>query len=112
MSSNFSNASAITPTPGNAWTEISDDERLELARKTLALYPAATKDILDVTGVKRDGQVIVTFLEPVGPEERGTVLLDFEEYMKEAIDQGLTVWLEPLGDRNSLRNLRGIEVKA
>ena len=44
--------------------------------------------------------------------KRGPLLLDFEVFLKEAIDPGLVVWLEPLGDRNSLRNLRGIEVKA
>jgi hypothetical protein len=32
--------------------------------------------------------------------------------LKAHIDDALTVWLEPLGDRNSLRNLRGIEVKS
>jgi hypothetical protein len=35
-----------------------------------------------------------------------------EDYLKESIDAGLVVWLEPFGDRNSLRNLRGIEVKS
>jgi len=42
--------------------------------------------------------------------ERGPFLLDLEDYLRE-IDQALVVWLQPLGDRNSLRNLRGIEVK-
>jgi hypothetical protein len=42
---------------------------------------------------------------------RGSLLLDFEECIKKNIDQGLTVWGEALGDKNSLRNLRGIEVK-
>ena len=37
---------------------------------------------------------------------------DLEAFLKESIDPGLVVWLEPLGDRSSLRNLRGIEVKS
>ena len=34
-----------------------------------------------------------------------------EEDLKLNIDKGLTVWCEPLGDKNSLRNLRGIKIK-
>jgi hypothetical protein len=37
--------------------------------------------------------------------------LDLEELFKKSVDQGITVWGEALGDKNSLRNLRGIEVK-
>ena len=36
---------------------------------------------------------------------------DGEEKLKEIIDAGLTVWLEPVGDRSKLRNLRGINFK-
>lgn len=112
MNSNLSYARTVTPTPGSAWLNLSDSERLDLAKKTLAASSLETKKILEVTAAKRDGQVIVNFLEPVGPDRRGTILLDLEEFLKGKIDQGLAVWLEPLGDRNSLRNLRGIEVKA
>jgi hypothetical protein len=43
--------------------------------------------------------------------ERGTFLLDLESLLKSQIDNGINIWLEPIGDKNSLRNLRGIEVK-
>lgn len=67
--------------------------------------------IVVVSEANVDGQIIVQLLTPMGPEKRGTILLDLEHELKESIDQGLTVWLEPLGDKSSLRNLRGIEVK-
>jgi len=112
MANNLQYANAITPTPTNEWLQMTDDERLILIKNTLALNPSATNKILVATAAKRDGQVIFTFLEPIGADRRGTVLLDIEEFLKEAIDPGLTVWLEPLGDRNTLRNLRGIEMKS
>ena len=31
--------------------------------------------------------------------------------MKADIDEGITLWLEPVGDKSKLRNLRGIELK-
>ena len=40
------------------------------------------------------------------------MLLDFEEELKKSIDQGITIWLEPVGDKSKLRNLRGITIKA
>ena len=40
---------------------------------------------------------------------RGIILLDLEEQLKKNIDQGLTVWLEPIGDKSKLRNLRGVK---
>ena len=40
---------------------------------------------------------------------RGILLLDLEDRIKKNIDKGLTVWLEPVGDKSKLRNLRGIK---
>ena len=34
-----------------------------------------------------------------------------EEKLKKEIDEGLTIWLEPVGDKSKLRNLRGIVIK-
>ncbi len=112
MNSNLCYANAVTPTPRKDWLQMSDEERLELVNGALASDPAGAIKILMVTEVRQDGQVIVKFLESIGADRRGTVLLDFEQFLKATIDPCLTVWLEPLGDRSSLRNLRGIEVKS
>ena len=44
--------------------------------------------------------------------ERGILLLDLEQLLKNKIDQGITIWLEPVGDKSKLRNLRGIKIKS
>ena len=108
-----SDAFSVTPTPGPTWVNNSDGGRVEILKNALTQSSNETtfKGKVEVIEAKKDGQVIVRFLEALGPERRGTVLLDLEEYLKRTVDRGLTVWLEPLGDRNSLRNLRGIEVK-
>ena len=31
--------------------------------------------------------------------------------MKESVDNAITIWLEPVGDKSKLRNLRGIKIK-
>lgn len=112
MNHMLSYANANTPTPGAAWLQLSDDERLALVRNAQDASKQAKYDILKIVAAKQDGQVIARLLEPVSADLRGTLLLDFEVLLKESIDPGLVIWLEPLGDRSSLRNLRGIEVKS
>ena len=38
------------------------------------------------------------------------LLLDIEEILKKTVDEGITVWLEAVGDKSKLRKLRGIEI--
>ncbi len=101
-----------TPTPSIIWQKLSDIERLCLIRQALDTWRPTSSAVLGIAAAKPDGQVIARFLEPVAAAERGTLLLDLEIFLKNTVDEGLMVWLEPLGDRNSMRNLRGIEVKA
>jgi len=65
---------------------------------------------INIVKVSDFGSVYVSFTDPVGPSKRGTLLLDLEELLKSEVDIGLNVWCQPIGDRNSLRNLRGIEI--
>ena len=112
MSSNLCYANTVTPTPGQAWCQLSDDERLSLVNKAMVGNTAFPSKTLTAVEAKQDGQVIIRLLDPVSADKRGTLLLDLEDFLKESVDAGLVVWLEPFGDRSSLRNLRGIEVKS
>lgn len=51
--------------------------------------------------------VEVELLEKIKPSERGKILLDLEDAFCE-INKNVRVWHTPLGDKNSLRNLRGV----
>lgn len=108
---NFEFANIATPTPGNSWLQLPDRERLRLVESALTANPPTRAGIIAIVDAKSDGQVIVSLREPVPADQRGTLLLDLEASLKESIDPALVVWLEPLGDKSSLRNLRGIEVK-
>lgn len=105
-------ANSETPKPSKIWRELSDSERKNFIDSVLATQMPSMIDILTVTSAKDDGQIIVKLANPLSADKRGTVLLDFETLLKDKIDPGLVVWLDTLGDRNSLRNLRGIEVKS
>lgn len=105
-------AKASTPSPGLEWRQLSDAERRARVMNALQAGTAALNGAVAIVAAKEDGQILVNLVESMSASKRGQLLLDLEEFLKKEIDPGLAVWLEPLGDRNSLRNLRGIEVKA
>ena len=110
MGGNLLHANVETPMPdGGMWA---DEEVLSTRERALVADKHHSGWLLVIVAAKDDGQVIVQLNEPLSAGDRGTVLLDFEGYIQSAPDGGVTVWVEALGDRNSLRNLRGIEVKA
>jgi hypothetical protein len=109
---NLKHAKANTPSPNLEWRQLSDAERLTRVMDTLRTETTDLNGMVVIAAAKEDGQIIVNLVEPMPARKRGSLLLDLEAFLKEAIDPSLAVWLEPLGDRNSLRNLRGIEVKA
>jgi len=53
--------------------------------------------------------VEVRILCALSPQERGHLLLDLEDSLC-ALDPSIRIWHTPLGDKNSLRNLRGVEL--
>lgn len=112
MSSNLCYARAETPTPGQSWSSMPEDERIALVNTTLRTKTAFSDKVLIAVEAKQDGQVIIRLHDSLSADKRGTLLLDMEDFLKKCIDSGLVVWLEPFGDRSSLRNLRGIEVKS
>ena len=103
-------AEVDTPLPGRSWTSMDDSSRLNSV--IVQLQARAEFSVITPTRTFTTGQVYVALNEPVGSSRRGGLLLDLEEYLKTSIDPALNIWCEPLGDKNSLRNLRGIEIKS
>ena len=65
---------------------------------------------IEIVRVLDSGAVYVRLLKDFSAATRGTFLLDFEDLAKRECEIGINVWLEPIGDRNSLRKLRGIRI--
>lgn len=123
---------AATPTlvPSPDWVDI-DDDILEYVKNKInciefiaycaAIFlendsylfrvaPATIQLEFNFISANKNGHVVIEILKPLSASIRGKLLLDFEEYLKSHVDPGITIWLAPLGDKNSLRNLRGIEM--
>ena len=103
-------ANADTPIPQKTWKLMSEIERIKLLNKQMG----KKQDYMSISIIKttESGQVLVQLDGKFSASERGVYLLDFERYLKDNIDQGINVWCETIGDKNSLRNLRGIQIKS
>ena len=102
-------ASENTPVTGNYWINFSDTQRVNAINEIINNNDSFKN--ITISRVHENGQVFVTLSENVNVAERGSLLLDFEEHIKIKLDEALNVWCEPLGDKNSLRKLRGIQIK-
>lgn len=102
--------SASTPTPlvDTEWVHYDNQTRLNQINKVLQGTNFA--ELVSPTRTLDDGQIYFSFNKPVSSSLRGIFLLDLEIFLKDKIDPGIIIWCEPIGDKNSLRNLRGIEI--
>lgn len=101
-------ANSESPKVGGAWASLDEEGRHHLAVD--ALSENSRFDMLRVVSARPDGQVFVASISPLAAGERGPLLRAAEAHLKDSVDPGLTIWCEPLGDKNSLRKLRGIQV--
>lgn len=102
-------ANVESPQTSVAWRALQSSQRV---KRVVDFCASRTKyRYIEVTRALPDGQVFVNLAEALSPSVRGSLLLDFESDLKSGVDQGLVVWCEPLGDKSTLRNLRGIEIR-
>lgn len=94
---------------GEKWNNLSPENQKEAVEKQLKNKNYF--DDFEVFSTSKDGQIVFKTKKSIPSNMRGMILLDLEEELKKNIDIGLTVWLEPVGDKSKLRNLRGIKIK-
>lgn len=106
---NKSIASKDSPIPLVKWITNSDQKKKELIRSEI--LNSKLLDEFEVISTDTNGNVILKIEKSIPAKERGILLLNVEKILKEKIDEALVIWLEPVGDKSKLRNLRGIEIK-
>ena len=97
------------PLPRKGWLEMPKDLRIT---SVMQILNSTEREILSVCGCEDNGYVYIEFKKPVPAGERGNFLLDVEMKLKTAIDNALSIWHLPQGDKSSLRKLRGVGVKS
>jgi hypothetical protein len=101
---------ADSPISSKEWKEKSKRDRIDQITKTIN-----TKKLFEnfeVIEADDNGQVILKIEKTIPASERGVLLLELEEVLKNSIEKSINLWLEPVGDKSKLRNLRGIKFKS
>jgi hypothetical protein len=102
----FSNVPS--PVPTDDWQSLTIGERIDFINKSIQDFSLSID--IDVVEANKGGQISVIINDTLSADERGPLLLGIEEFLKLNVDNGITVWHAPIGDKSSLRKLRGIEV--
>lgn len=95
-----------TPTPSAAWTASSSESRSSRVHR--ALSQDSRYAFLEVSRTLDDGSVFFFPDTRLAANTRGPTLRAVEVLLKRAVDESLTVWIEPMDDKNALRRLRGV----
>jgi hypothetical protein len=93
------------------WYNLNVDELAVKAVQIIEKFNDNCIHKLRFRSLSRDGNLLVAFITTPPASVRGSLLLDLEIDIKANLDIGVVVWHESLGDKNSLRKFRGIEVK-
>lgn len=104
----ISHAISPTPTVSDVWLNLPEEEKLIKINDVIARQHLASD--LFATRALKNGQVYLRFNQVLAASRRGEVLLSLELELKKSFDEGIVLWCEPIGDKNSLRKLRGIDV--
>jgi hypothetical protein len=99
-----------SPIPSNDWVSLSQEDKFSKLKNSLVKNKLESQ--FKIVRADESGGIFVELLTSPGTSKRGAALLDLEEIFKNEIDFGLTIWCEPLGDKNALRKLRGIQIKS
>jgi len=102
-------ANEDSPKVSSVWKNKTNEEKKESILKIL--IKSNYYETFQVIKADDNGQIILKTEKTIKASERGVMLLNLEYLIKESIDNGITLWLEPVGDKSKLRNLRGIKIK-
>jgi len=105
---NLSYANVDSSSTGKSWINMTKDKRVSLLESSIQLF--SPKIDINVIDANENGQVSILINSSIEINDRGEFLLNLEEHLKSTIDNGINIWHEAIGDKSSLRNLRGIEV--
>ena len=98
-----------TPLTGDLWKNFSENKRISLVEEIIKIEKKYND--FQVKSADSNGFVTIRIDRSIPANERGVMLLELEALIKKKIDDAISIWLEPVGDKSKLRNFRGINFK-
>lgn len=100
---------AETDQSSPSWQLLGRENQLSKIRASVDSHPQFGQAV-EVVDVGVGSQVVVVLKGSFSASRRGTLLLDLEAFLKQSLDKGISIWCQPIGDKSSLRKLRGITI--
>tara|TARA_B110000503_G_C6840729_1_gene286742 strand:+ start:181 stop:534 length:354 start_codon:yes stop_codon:yes gene_type:complete len=110
MKTLYENAVGETPQATSEWKKMPQKERMSLLGSAFNAFDVRFKNNLDLIFANDNGEVTFRFKSEPAVADRGEILMSLECVLKEKVFDFIYVSIEPLGDKNSLRRLRGIDI--
>jgi hypothetical protein len=108
---NLTFANANGPELSTQWVSLSETNRIEKIKFQLSEIDINWQSKYMVVSARDNGFVFFEFIKSIPVDERANYFLNIETYLCEKVEASITIWFAPVGDKSSLRNLRGIELK-
>jgi hypothetical protein len=108
---NLTYATVKSPETTSKWSTQSESDRIDQIRSIVQKKDASWNEKFNIISARKNGFVVFEFVKSIPVSERSKYLLDIESNLCEKLDSAITIWIAPVGDKSSLRKLRGIEVK-
>jgi hypothetical protein len=105
----YHNAVTETPKPDKVWLKMSNADREKLISNFLCKKNEYS-EFLYYESSSDSGEITFSFIKDLDVDKRCIFLLDFELELKKLFGQFIFISIKPLGDKNSLRRLRGIDI--
>ena len=105
---NKENAFSESPTPSESWIKKSESARIEILNNKLNTSDKYKN--FQALKASSNGHMVLTTDLIINAANRGVLLIEIEQFLKDEVDDGLTLWLEAIGDKSKLRALRGIKI--
>ena len=109
---NLAFANILSPKPTLNWKRITENEKYDLIKEKISEIDPLWSEKFNIISAKNNGFLIFEFKRSIPVDERANYLLGLENELCTKIDNSITIWMAPVGDKSSLRNLRGIKVKS
>jgi hypothetical protein len=108
---NLNFAKSISPEPNDIYRYMDDTQRFNMIESTLNKINQNWSEKFNLVSARENGFVVLEFKNSIPVSERSDYLLEIEKKLCQFVDPAITLWIAPVGDKSSLRKLRGIEVK-
>lgn len=100
---------APSPVSSEEWKNKTEKDRITMVYEQIKLN--SLYEGFEVVSADDNAHITLKIERSIPSNERGVLLLDLESSLKTSIEKAITIWLEPVGDKSKLRNLRGITFK-